>query len=296
MLDWADSFTIQMPHGDGEFFQSVGALVRYCVILARDVFYHLDCLPWMLARLDLPGVAARCRERFAAVPAASHHQLTRDFMDPETEDNLADHVNDVDDDGHGISPVLRDAISKMQNTPQDDIVQEEPHSRAAKTVARSTNHGFPWLAASSRLVPTLTDLEELPSVVQRDLQTEWDRWGACIKFAREERPLACHGTRWRAKCTLYGAVQCLPWTKAELRAALEAARETTVVEAALQTTMTKRMTNQTTAMTTGKNVAARNLVVMMMAPLEKTLQEVSMMSPVHCRRGMLASCRNCDTI
>ena len=70
----------------------------------------------------------------------------------------------------------------------DDIVQEEPHARMKKHTMIVPNHSFPNAAASVRLGHNLDVCTRLPSIVGKDLQTEWDRWNSVVKFTNTWRP------------------------------------------------------------------------------------------------------------
>ena len=137
----------------------------------------------------MPGVKEHCLARFNHVPAAAHHVVTREYLDPHYPNTLRLLVDDIDEAGGNVAPLLQNAIQQLQAIPCDDVVAEEPHARARRTVLPTPNHKFPWLAASTRLEANLRDAEELPSVLNKDLQTEWDRWSSVIKFRRTERAI-----------------------------------------------------------------------------------------------------------
>ena len=158
-------------------------MIRCGVHVGNNVFHHLHTLPWLLARLDQPGVRALCLHRFTLVPAARHHELTRLYLDPEYHGSLLHLVEDIDDEGGNAAPELRVHMDKLKNIPMDDIVQEEPHARM-----NVPNHSFPYASASVRLGHNLDVCTRLPSIVGRDLQPEWDRWNSVVKFGKTGRP------------------------------------------------------------------------------------------------------------
>ena len=131
---WVEELTVPQCR-DVRLWQEFTAVLRYGAHVGHQVFQHLDTLPWLLARLDQPGVKDRCLHRFALVPAAQHHELTRLYLDPEYPGSLLHLVDDIDDEGGHVAPELRAQIDKLKNIPLDDIVQEEPHARMKKKLS-----------------------------------------------------------------------------------------------------------------------------------------------------------------
>ena len=185
--DWVAEMTVSQC-GHVRLWQEFTGVIRYGVHVGNNVFHHLHTLPWLLARLDQRRVKVLCLGRWTLVPADQHHELTRFFLDPEYPGSLRHLVEDIDDEGGNVAPELRVHIEKLKNIPLDDIVQEEPHARMKKQTMNVPNHSFPWAAATVRLGHNLDVCTRLPSVVGKDLQTEWDRWNSVVKFANTWRP------------------------------------------------------------------------------------------------------------
>ena len=150
-------------------------------------FGHLDRLPWIVGRLDLPGVRDKAIALFNRVPLARHIQLVRELFDVTTPGNLREEVDLITPDGGNVQPQLSMVLKGVQASPMDDKVQETPHAIVKKAMASAASYGFPWAASSSRLAQNLEDAEEIPPAVNRDLQTEWDRWSSVQKFTHTER-------------------------------------------------------------------------------------------------------------
>ena len=168
----------QLDRGDvrgrqDAFTRSFGNLPLYQMAVTR-IFGHLDRLPWIVGRLDLPGVRDKAIALFNRVPLARHTLLVRELFDVTTPGNLREEVDLITPDGGNVQPQLSMVLKGVQASPMDDKVHETPHAVVKKAMASAASYGFPWAASSSRLSQNLTDAEELPPAVNIDLQTEWD--------------------------------------------------------------------------------------------------------------------------
>ena len=158
---------------------------------------YLDTLPWLLVRLDEPGIAQRCRDLWAATPRADHHPVTIEFMDPEHTSGLRAMVDAINELAEGICAFLRRAIDALQAIPLDDMVAEGPHAIAKRIIERAVGGSFSWTASTARLERNLELATTLPAAFGADLQTEWDRWSSVIKTKnvltarRMKRPEVC---------------------------------------------------------------------------------------------------------
>ena len=92
-------------------------------------FGHLDKLPWMIGRLDLPDVRDAAIARFNQVPLIRHMKLVRETFDVTTPGNLREEVDLIDPNGGNVQPQLRMVLNGIQASPMDDKVQETPHAR-----------------------------------------------------------------------------------------------------------------------------------------------------------------------
>ena len=153
-------------------------------MLARAKIRFLDIVPYLFARLDEEGVRDRCVDQWLAAPAAAHHRVSREIMDPSHDSGLRALVDDVALDGSNINPRLQAVIASIQRIPMDDSVAEGPHARAKAIWERARGSGFPWIAATMRQDQNFTDVQELAPALGLDLQEVWDRFSAVVQSVR----------------------------------------------------------------------------------------------------------------
>ena len=171
-----------------QLWQQGQAAVRSLCAGGRAAVRYLNKVPWLLARLDQPGVRAQVVRQWAAVPRERHHPLSVFFLDPLESNGLRPDVDLITDDAQNISPRLRTEIGKLQNIPMDDNIGEGPHAKAKQVLSHSTPASFPWMASTCRLEPNLTQTPDLAEASGMDLQTEWDRWSSVVKGHHWYRP------------------------------------------------------------------------------------------------------------
>jgi len=188
-LGEANSWGIHEFGGFVYIWQQGLAAARAVFQAGMDSIGYLDTLPWLLARLRKPGIAARCIAEYALTDREHHHPSSNEMLDPADEESLSEDVAAIDPDGNGISPRLDAAIIGFENMPLDDMVDEGPHAKGKKIIAHSTAGSFPWAASSARLDANLDIVQAWSEAFNMDLQTEWDRWSSVVKVRNTHRPL-----------------------------------------------------------------------------------------------------------
>ena len=153
--------------------------MRACANLGKRKVAHLDRVPYLLARLDQPGIRDRCLEQWQEVSAAEHDLVTREFLDPSM--RLRSFVDDIGDDGTIPSVILRYEVKSIQNVKMDDTVNEAPHAVAEHVARRNVQSNWAWIASSARLEQNLDDIQSLSHCC--DLQTEWDRYTSVLQVS-----------------------------------------------------------------------------------------------------------------
>jgi len=180
--DEANAWEPSQWRGHLYLWQQSTAAVRFAFARGVECLSYLDKLPWLLARLDRPGIAKRAIDMFNAIPIHLHHPLSQEFLSPHHPSGLQMLVLEVDEDGCNVAPKLREAIQALQDIPLDDITGEGPHASAKRIIERASRGSFAWTAASCRLQQNLTTFETMCEASGHDAQTEWDRWSSVIKM------------------------------------------------------------------------------------------------------------------
>ena len=124
---------------DVVLFQSAVAAVRFICTFARRKFDWLWKIPWMISRLDQPGVRDECIKQFDSVPRDQHHLVSIEFFGTEQE-SLRSRVLAINDDGTGMDTVLRKAFFYLSNTYQ--LMTSLERSRTLVRGALEENHGL----------------------------------------------------------------------------------------------------------------------------------------------------------
>ena len=133
------------------------ACYRSSFVLAQKRHKYLSLVPWLLARLDKPGVKARCLEQYST--HQDHHAMTEMFLKPGSE--LRAHVDRIRDDGSGVSKIQQKWIDILQRIPLDDSLAESPHAVGNKLGRHGPKSSFAFVAASMRLEQNLVDVKRL---------------------------------------------------------------------------------------------------------------------------------------
>jgi hypothetical protein len=153
--------------------------VRGTVHLARRKFAWLGRLPYLLCRLDMPGVARESLKQWHSCAAADHHRVTRAFMSEDG--HLRGFINDIRADGTGIDGKLQSAMDSLAAVPFDDSIAEGPHARMQRIARHSRRACWPWLASTMRLQQGLDDCRELITTTDADLDVLWCGYTSIIR-------------------------------------------------------------------------------------------------------------------
>ena len=186
-LDEAAQWPMHRFRDNQVVWQQGVAAVRQVYALGREGVAYLKTLPYVLARLEEPGIAQEAIDLYAAAPAHLHHPLSNEFLEPGHGSGLRPMVEAIDDAGGNVAPALRDAIYARKAVPMDDVVDESPHARAKHIIEKAPAGQFKWTASSVRLTSNLEDMETLAPSMGVDIQTEWDRWSSVVKLKNTER-------------------------------------------------------------------------------------------------------------
>ena len=129
-LTTARDWTAHDFGGHEEVFREAQRCAQAVCVRASAKVQFFDEVPWFLARLDQPGVKARCLAQYAQGDPSLHHRVTHEFLDPARA--LRGHVNAIQDDGSNVSAVLENEIASLRMIPFDDSTAEGPHARAKR--------------------------------------------------------------------------------------------------------------------------------------------------------------------
>ena len=183
-LEWTlDSFA-------GCSFEELHALkvcVRSSYALAMKRHNYLSLLPWLLARLEEPGIKERCLSQYAS--HTNHHPMTDKFLSHS--EPLRAHVDRIGPDGSGSSDLLKEHIMLVKNIPFDDSIAEGPHALGNRLGRHGPRSSFAWTAASMRLQQNLEDAKAYSQALNVDLQDLWYKHSSVLQTqkGRLHRPM-----------------------------------------------------------------------------------------------------------
>lgn len=144
-----------------------------CVRLTFEVgmqkLAFLDKLPYVLARLEEPGVRRRCMDQWDSCPPEGHHRVTREFF----EGPLRQDIEAMNNDGTGASARLKQEVRSLALIPLDDSIAESPHAIASRLMQSSRGAKWPWVASTLRLKQNLCDAREIPDAVDQSFSHLW---------------------------------------------------------------------------------------------------------------------------
>ena len=173
--------------GFGCSFLDIDALKVCCrasFALAQKRHTYLGLCPWLLARLDEPGIKRRCEEQYAS--HQGHHPLTFYFLAPDGP--LRPHVDLIQPDGSGCSELLVHWLKILKHIPFDDSIAEGPHAIGNRLSSHGRNTGYVWQASSMRLNQNITDARQYSMALKCDLQQLWNSHSSVL----QTRPKALH--------------------------------------------------------------------------------------------------------
>ena len=159
----------------------IGA-VRFAHYYLRRGLEFLDVIPFLLARLDMPGVVARCLSQYAASPAESHDEVSHEFLNPDSP--LYADVLLVDPNGGNVSAVLQHEIQSLRFEPMDDTIIEGPHAGAARRFEFNRSAKWAWIASSMRLKDNVTYCHEFSALTGLELNDVWRKYKKVVPMSR----------------------------------------------------------------------------------------------------------------
>ena len=146
--------------GDTKLVRQMQAAMRMTYLAGLEKLACFDEFPWLLARLDCPGVRDRCIEQWdvgggreAADPVAA------EFLS--ADGPLRAHLLAMDFSGGGMSPILQAEWRSLQQCPLDDTVGESPHARMRHIQLGKRASTFAYQCTTDRLGQNLEDLQML---------------------------------------------------------------------------------------------------------------------------------------
>lgn len=137
----------------------------------------LNRVPYLLSRLDEPGIKARCVAQWQEAPPDAHHRVTREFM----EGSLRQDLDRILPDGSGLSERLRREVRSLAALPFDDSVGEAPHAVAKRVLGQCRAGTWPWVASTCRLEQNIRDVRNLLPAVEMDLATLWRGYKSILR-------------------------------------------------------------------------------------------------------------------
>lgn len=166
-----------------DVFLSMQGCARATVHVAHMKVEYLNRLPYILVRLDLPGIRRQCLQQWQSAAPAAHHRISRFFLEEGTDMRAA--VDAIDDQGGNCAPMLRHEIRSLELTPMDDSIAEGPHALAKTIKDRSKASSFSWIAATMRVQQNVVDIENLRLALECDLSLTWASYKSILQV--EER-------------------------------------------------------------------------------------------------------------
>jgi hypothetical protein len=186
-LDQANAWTPARWNDNVEMWRCVQASTRDAYVLAMEKIGHLDAIPYLLARIGQPGIAARCVAQFEARDVAAHHRVSVEFLGVGSP--LRYDVEQVLHDGSGMSAALLREVDSLRGIPLDDSVAEGPHAVAKRIGLHARRALWPWVASSMRLEQNLADHDDLVGAVDADVQSLWTSYSSVVRPVASNKPV-----------------------------------------------------------------------------------------------------------
>jgi len=182
------------------FLTEVQASMRAAHSFGTEMFGFLDRVPYLTARLSIPGEARRAIAQFDSVPK-EHHNRNSIAVYSASQPSLRAQVLAITADAKNISPALQFEIDSMQEINCDDTIDEEPHAAMKRIIAASRRGNFPWQSASVSLNQTLQDARDLPSALEVDSQDLWNRYTSLLQVKQKSwnRPMRISRTKFEER-------------------------------------------------------------------------------------------------
>jgi len=188
----AESWTVS-EWSSFAFLDQIQGSVRQIVAMGREMFIFLDRIPYLIARLAEPGVAARALEQFDSTPESAQNRSSVAVFSREQPSLRAD-VLAIKADGSGLSLRLQAEVDSLNEINCDDTIDEAPHSIFNRIVAAARRGLFAWQASSLRLEQNMWDARNLPSAVDVDPQQVWNKYSCILQVKKRSlaKPVRCN--------------------------------------------------------------------------------------------------------
>ena len=212
-MDEVNSWVAAHVEGCTNILAEVQGTVRGIIYLAVKQVSYLDVIPYLLGRLNEPGVRDRAMQQYRSAPARLHHRESVRMLGEESE--YTEDIRNIGPDGSNISERLWREIEGILNMPFNDGTMEEPHNLANRVHQDAPASTWEWVASSVRLPQNLTDVRELVLKLGLNLQKEWRDRKKCSSQKAVSRGL---GHQSGAKtnhsiggCTAWGNFASMTW-------------------------------------------------------------------------------------
>jgi len=168
----ANAWTTSSWNIGREFWLQAQTAVRLVHRLAFRRIEFLDTIPYLCARLDEEGIAARCISQWQEGLDAGkrHHRVSAQFLQPGGP--LRTDVEAVVA-SNPLSSELEAACARIANIPLGDSIGEGPHAIATRISKTSTGSKWAWMASTARLKQNITDVRELVPDLDCTLDELW---------------------------------------------------------------------------------------------------------------------------
>ena len=101
ILDECNSWAPETFGFEGRVFEETQACCRFAFALGMEKLEFLNCVPWLFARMNQPGVRALCVQQWESSSPSDHCALTVSITDPAGK--LRSQFDAIEDDGSGVS-------------------------------------------------------------------------------------------------------------------------------------------------------------------------------------------------
>ena len=78
----ADAWTLAIMGGSQQLLTSAQGTIRGIFFLAELQLNSFDCIPFLLSRLNVPGVRDRAIAQYLSTAPKNHHRVSRLLFDP----------------------------------------------------------------------------------------------------------------------------------------------------------------------------------------------------------------------
>ena len=152
--------------GNTELLRQAQACMRGTTALVLEKLTYLDEIPYLLARVNEPGIAARCLAQFAegVDSGATHDPVTLEFLAEGS--TLRQQIERMAHEGAEMGPQLQREWETLRLCPIDDCPGEGPHAGMRHISLKTRAASWPWHASSLRLQHNLQDIQNLLPVLE----------------------------------------------------------------------------------------------------------------------------------